>query len=110
MLLRWNWVDSFIPYWSDPELRWYYKRYRFADDEELRRKLDVCRRAILRGNRVDSFNRKQDVLWAITTKRERTGQRRAWLAELTGWTKLMIAFLALTGFTSVLAFCQYLRE
>ena len=89
VLPRWKWIDCFLPFWSDRDLRWYYKRYKFVSDEELGRKLAVCRESINRGHRKDSFERKQEVLWAIETGRGKARHRSERRAELRAWIMLL---------------------
>jgi hypothetical protein len=81
-------ADSMIPFCGDVGLRKYYLRYRSARPDEIKRKLEVCRQAILNGHDVDRFTRKQEVLWYIDTRRQARLHRREAVKEALDWLKI----------------------
>ena len=81
-------VDRLIPFINDPRKRRYYRNWKHARPDEIKRKLDVCRVAILNGQDVARFTWKQDVLWRIDTRRQRGLERRGLLEEVTDWLRI----------------------
>ena len=88
MLPRCKAFDRIFPFWSDKDLRWFYRRYKYERPDQIARKREVCRRAVLKGHRVDSFKRKQEVLWFIDVKAEKRRRRREFREEFFGWLTL----------------------
>lgn len=91
---RTAWLDWLFPFWSEPKLRSYYVDYRAKREDEIKRKLEVCRKAIIAGDPKGKFARKQTVLWAIDKKLERIRRRRDLLKELLLWLAVPAAILA----------------
>ena len=87
-LPRWKIFDCILPFWSDRNLRWFYGRYKYERPDQIARKREVCRKAVLKGHRVDSFKRKQEVLWFIDVKAEKRRRRREFREEFFGWLTL----------------------
>ena len=97
MLPRWTFLNRFFQFWSDPELRTYYLDYKAVDYDEVLRKREVCRKAILRGRRVESFTRKQGALNQVIRYHERRRRRQELPTELIKWTTWVGLLIGLPG-------------